>query len=209
MCKAYVRVSWSFLKAVLLSMNFSYTWINWVMECVTTVQFTLLLDGNPTQPFYPSRGLRQGDPISPYLFLLCANILSIALTKVKSQKKLSGIKIGRNGASFTHLFFANDSLFFFQNDKCSLTNLENTIHWYCSLFGQAINFSKSNLYCSPNIPLNIQENLASSLQVNLVQCPRKYLGLSFKLRGRRVIDFQDLIDKVQAKLQGCFLRLEG
>ena len=82
-------------------------------------------------------------------------------------------------------------------------------HWYCSLSDQAINFSKPDLFCSPNIPLNIQENLANSLKVkvNLVQCPSKYLGLSFKLRGRSVSDFQDLIDKVQAKLQGWKARL--
>lgn len=172
------------------------------MECVTTMQFTLLLNGSLTQPFYPFRGIRQGDLISPYLILLCANILSIAQTQVESQKKLRCIKIGRNGVSFTHLFFANDSYFFFQNDKCSLSNLENTIQWYCSLSGQTIIFSKSDLYCSPNIPINIQETLASSLHVNLIQCPSKYLGLTFKLRGRRVIDFQDLIYKVQAKLKG-------
>lgn len=58
-----------------------------------------------------------------------------------------------------------------------------------SLFGQTINFDKSNIYCSPNIPLNTQESLASSIQVNLVQNPSKYLGINFKLRGRKVINF--------------------
>ena len=104
MCKAYDRVNWNFLKAVMLSMNFSSTWVNWVMECVTTIQYTLLLNGSPTEPFYPSRGIRQGDPISPYLFLLCANILSIALTQAESQKKIRSIRIGRNGISFTPRF---------------------------------------------------------------------------------------------------------
>lgn len=150
MCKAYDRVNWNFLKEVLLSMNFNNTQTNWAMECITTMQFTLLLNGSLTQPFYPLRGIRQGDLISPYLILLCANILSIAQTQVKSQKKLRGIKIGRNGVSFTHFFFANDSYFFFQNDKCSLSNLENTIQWYCSLSGQTI-ILVSLIFTAPQI----------------------------------------------------------
>lgn len=158
------------------------------MECVTTIQYTLLINGNPTQPFTLTRGLRLGDPISPYLILFCANILSLALIQAQNQKKIKGIK-GRSGISFTYLFFVDDSLFFFQNDKCSLTNFKNTILWYCSLFGQRINYSKSDLFCSPNISPNIQESLASSFQVNPFLSPSKYLSINFKFRGRRVVDF--------------------
>ena len=73
--------------------------------------------------------------------------------------------------------------------------------WYCSLSGQCINFAKSYLFCTPNIPPNIQQSLAESLKVNIVLRPSKYLGTEFKLKGRRVMDFQDLVDKMQAKLQ--------
>jgi len=109
--------------------------------------------------------------------------------------------VDRNGLSFTHLLFADGSLFFFQIDKSSLSNLRRTILWYCSLSVQAINFNKSDLFCSPNTPQGVQVAIVSSLQVNLVQHPTKYLGISFKLRGRRVKDFQDIIDRVQGKLQ--------
>jgi len=105
MTKAYDRVDWSFLKAILLAMNFNDRWVQWIMECVTSVQYTLLINGNITQSFTPRKGLRQGYPISPYLFLMCANIFSLALMKAKNQKRIRGIKIGKNGISLTRLFF--------------------------------------------------------------------------------------------------------
>ena len=135
MCKAYDKVSWNFLRAVLTTMNFSSTWINWIMECISLVQYAILLNGSPTQFFHPSRALRQGDPISPYLFLLCTNILSIALTQAERQKQIMGITVGRRGVTLTHLLFANDSIFFFENDNQSLSELKENIMWYCSLSG--------------------------------------------------------------------------
>lgn len=113
-CKSYDRVSWNFLKAILSSMNFSGTWINQIMECITSVQYAILLNGSPIQPFHPSKGLRQGNPISLYMLLLCTNILSTALTQAKTHKKIKGITIGRRGVSFTHLLFVDDSIFFFR-----------------------------------------------------------------------------------------------
>ena len=182
-------------------MNFSSTGINWIMECISLVQYVILLNGSPTKFFYPSKGLRQGDPISPYLFLLCTNILSIALTQAEKQKQIKGITVGRRGVTFTHLLFANDFIFFFEYDKQSLSRFKEIIMWYCSLSGQCINFAKSKIFCTPNIPPNIQQSLAESLKVNIVLRPSKYLGTEFKLKGRRVMDFQDLVDKMQAKLQ--------
>ena len=163
MSKAYDRVDWKFLKAVLVAMNFSPWWIGWVMECVSTVQFTLLVNGSMTQTFNPSKGLRQGDPMSLYLFLMCANVLSPSLLKAEHNKDIQDIKVGRNGCSFTHLFFADDSLLFFKKDNRSLTHIQNILHWYCTLSGQSINLPKLDLFCSPNMPRDKQDSLAYSL----------------------------------------------
>lgn len=104
MKKANDRVDWNFLHAVLLTMNFSPSLINLIQECVTTVNYTLLIKGSPTQYFKHSRGHRQGDPLSPYLFLMCANVLSVALMQAELLKSIKGIKLGNQGYSFTHLF---------------------------------------------------------------------------------------------------------
>ena len=124
MSKTYDRLEWNFLKAVLMSMKFSSKWVNWIMECVTTVNYTLLINGSTSKSFIPSRELRQGDPLSPYLFLMCANIISLSLLKAESLKEIKGVQLGRNGCSFRHLLFVDDSLLFFQNDRHSLSNIQ-------------------------------------------------------------------------------------
>ena len=138
---------------------------------------------------------------------MCANILSISLNHAKALKKIRGIIVGRNGLVFSHLLFADDSLLFFKKDKNYVQNLQSILEWYCSISGQSINLAKSDVLCSPNMPTEEQVGLANSLRVNLVQQPSKYLGVHFKLRVNRIADFQFLIDKLQAKLQGWKMKL--
>lgn len=163
------------------------------MQCVSSIEYTLLINGSVTKSFKPSQGLRQGDPLSPYIFLTCANILSISLTQVEDLKKIKGIKVNRNGLSFSHFLFAKDSLLFFRKDKNYVQNLQLILEWYCSISGQSINLAKSDAFYSANMPMKKQVGLVNTFKVNLVQQPSKYLDVQFKLRGNRVADFQFVI----------------
>ena len=81
---------------------------------MTSVQYTLLVNDSRSKSFKPCKGLRQGDPLSPCLFLMCANVLLLSFQKAEHDKLINGIKVGRSGCAFTHFLFADDSLFFFK-----------------------------------------------------------------------------------------------
>ena len=112
MSKAYDRVEWAFLEKIMLKMGFENSWVSMIMECVHTVSYSILINGEPRGFFHPTRGLRQGDPISPYLFLLCAEGLNALLMKATISKSIHNISISCGGPKITHLFFADDSVLF-------------------------------------------------------------------------------------------------
>jgi hypothetical protein len=93
MAKAYDRVEWDFLQATLDSMGFPKNITNIIMKCVTSVTFSILINGVPSKTFSPQRGLRQGDPLSPYLFIISAYVLSGLITRAQNNKLIKGVKI--------------------------------------------------------------------------------------------------------------------
>ena len=97
MSKAYDRVELSFLEKAMLHMGFLERFVKIIMSCVTSVSYSVLLNGEPTGNIKPSRGLHQGDPLSPYLFLICAMGLQGLLHKAESEGHLKGVSICRNG----------------------------------------------------------------------------------------------------------------
>lgn len=117
MSKAYDRVEWVFLEAIMLKLGFAPDWMNLGMRCISSVSYSFNINGNRVGCVTPSWGLRQRDPLSPYLFLLCAQGLSSLLIKAKSRRYLSGLSLSRSGLPLSHLFFAGDSLLFFKASK--------------------------------------------------------------------------------------------
>lgn len=94
MAKAYDKLEWSFIELVLRNFSFSEIFINLVIQCITTTQFSVLINGGPMGKFNASRGIRQGDPLSPFLFIICSKILSRLLLRGEMNKKIHGVKIG-------------------------------------------------------------------------------------------------------------------
>jgi len=91
--KAYDRLEWDFLQAAMFKYGFDVRWIEWIMTCVRTPTFSVNINGAPYGFIQPERGIRQGDPLSPYLFILCAKVLSHMMKKAETQGLIKGIKI--------------------------------------------------------------------------------------------------------------------
>ena len=110
--KAYDHVSWDFLDHVLEKKGFSPKWRKWMRGCLSSVSFGVLMNGNAKGWVKASRGLRQGDPLSPFLFTLVADVLSKMLLRAEERNMLEGFRVGRNKTRVSHLQFADDTIFF-------------------------------------------------------------------------------------------------
>ncbi|GAA0148725.1 hypothetical protein LIER_08089 [Lithospermum erythrorhizon] len=113
MMKAYDMIEWSFLKAMMVQLNFSYKWIKLIMDYLTSVSYSILINGTQSGFFQPGRGLRQGGPLSPYLFIICIEGLISLFNASCALGELQGINMGDNTATFSHLVFADDTFYWF------------------------------------------------------------------------------------------------
>ncbi|CAL9002137.1 unnamed protein product [Prunus brigantina] len=112
MAKAYDRVEWVFLREMMLKLGFSPIWVAKIMDCISTPTFSVLWKGTPIGNIMPQRGLRQGCPLSPYLFLMCTEGFSSLLRGAERRGDLIGVQVARGAPSVTHLLFADDSILF-------------------------------------------------------------------------------------------------
>lgn len=110
--KAYDTLEWDFIEGTLTVMGFPLSIVSTIMNSIRSVSFSVMINGQPTDQFSPQRGIKQGDPLSPYLFILCAEVLSGLITQSKNQGQLYGICIASDAPCITHLLYADDSLLF-------------------------------------------------------------------------------------------------
>ncbi|KAF7820717.1 ribonuclease H [Senna tora] len=135
-----------------------------------------MINGEFSNWFHPTAGLRQGDPISPYLFILCANVLSLQLMKAQDLKKLGGIKISRLAPPINHLCYADDFLLFFKANTESATLGKRILDAFGHMSGLFMNPHKSKVKFTSNCPPSIKNNCAAILQCQTVDRLGKYLG---------------------------------
>ncbi|XP_058784595.1 uncharacterized protein LOC131659421 [Vicia villosa] len=147
--KAYDKIDWDYLKDY--HYGFLSKWVGWIMLCVGTVEYSMSMNGNMVGPIVPRRGLRQGDPLSPYLFILCAEGLTALIRKAENKGDIYGVKICRNAPIISHLLFSDDCFLFFKANIEETNVMKDILATYEEASGQAINFQKYEFYCSRNV----------------------------------------------------------
>ncbi|WCJ39585.1 RNA-directed DNA polymerase (reverse transcriptase) [Euphorbia peplus] len=135
--------------------------------CVSSVSFAFLINGQPKRFVKPSRGLRQGDPISPYLFLICAEALSSKIRKAEVGQLLHGVRVCQGAPRVSHLFFADDSLIFRKATLDEVITIQNILARYEVASGQMVNFVKSEIFFSKGVPDDRKIAIADQLGVRI------------------------------------------
>ena len=186
MSKAYDRVEWTFLEKIILKLGFQNSWVSLIMECITTVTYSIMVNGEPQSMITPTRGIRQRDPLSPYCFLFCAEGLDAILWKAANDGDITGFSLCRRGSKLTHLFFADDRLLFCKATLVECEQTENILNIYEVASGQMVNKEKTTIFFSRNTDDATQEAIKVSLSLPTIQHCEKYLGLpSFVGRNKK------------------------
>ena len=183
MSNAYDRVEWGFLRKLLLTMGFDGRWVNLIMDCVTSVSYSFIVNGGVCGSVVPGRGLRQGDPLSPYLFILIADAFSSMIQRKVQDKQIHGAKASRSGPEISHLLFADDSLLFTRAIRQECIVIVDILNQYELASGQKINYEKSEVSFSRGVSVDQREELVGILKMRQVEKHEKYLGIP-SLGGR-------------------------
>jgi hypothetical protein len=202
MAKAYDRVEWIYLRAIMAKLGFSDQWINVIMKCVETVSFSVRVNGRFSDFFKPSRGIRQGDPISPYLFLMCAEGLS-CLLKFSGEAHLSkGIRVGIHAPWVSHLLFADDCLIFTQASAAGAARLHNILEVYREGSGQLVNKAKSAIFFSGNCNDEMKHEVFEATGIPTEALVEKYLGLPTALGRSTEEEFEHIVTRIKKLING-------
>ena len=200
--KAYDRLEWNFLEETMRRMGFCEKWINLIMICVKTVSFSVLINGSPRGYIQPGRGIRQGDPLSPYLFILCANVLSHLMTKAAADRKIQGMKISTQSPAVNHLLFADDSLFFTLANPKNGRAIKRILSQYERISGQAVNLSKSSITFGSRVKDQVKTQMRNILGIHNEGGGGKYLGIPEQFGRKKTENLEYVVATVKAKTNG-------
>jgi len=133
--KVYDKLEWSFIRGMLIRANLPADLIDLIMSHVSTVSTSVLVNGEALEPIYPLRRIRQGDPLSPYLFILCMDFLGQLIQEKCEAKMWQPVKASQSGPAFLHLFFADYVVLFGKADGTSCAVIRDVLDEFCSMSG--------------------------------------------------------------------------
>ncbi|XP_050267809.1 uncharacterized mitochondrial protein AtMg01250-like [Quercus robur] len=200
MSKAYDQVEWNFLEKLMMKMGFNERWVGLIMTCVKTVTYSMLVNGEPKGLITPLRGIRQGDPLSSFLFLLCTRGLHGLIQQDANSGDITGFALCTRGPKLTHLFFADDSLLFCRATPRECDKVMDLLFNYENVSGQKVNRDKTTLFFSGIVDEGSRQIIKNIWGVQEEHNYEKYLGLPSLIGRHKKASFNYIKERVWRKL---------
>ncbi|GJT74505.1 RNA-directed DNA polymerase, eukaryota [Tanacetum coccineum] len=199
--KAYDSVRWDFLDEIMLKFGFGPKWRGWIMGCLKSSTGSVLVNGSPTQEFQFHKGLCQGDPLSPFLFLLVMESLHISFSKAMHQGFFKGIKIGSNNTvCISHLFYADDAVFIGEWNEENLHNIVRILQCFFLASGLRINLHKCSIIGVGGVKTEEVLRKATLIGCDVGKTPFKYLGVMVGTSMSKIKAWDMTMDRITARL---------
>ena len=197
--KGFDSIGWSYLLEVLENLGFSLKWRDWIAALLGSASSKILINGQPTKEIKHERGLRQGDPLSPMLFILAIDPLQRIIETAVSRGILNPVL--PRAASLRCSLYADDAAIFTAPNSTEVSHLNTMLQFFGDCSGLKINISKTEIY-----PIRMDNNTVMQILQNfpgkICSFPGRYLGLPLHIRKLRKIDVQPLLDRIGARLPG-------
>ncbi|XP_042952203.1 uncharacterized protein LOC122289285 [Carya illinoinensis] len=200
MSKAYDRIEWVFLEKIMRKMGFNSKCIDMIMKCVSIVSYSILLNGKPGQKIFPSRGLRQGDPLSPYLFILCAEGLSSMLNSSDREGDTRGVAVVRGGTRVNHLLFADDCMLFGRARLDEWLKIQRILSRYEKASGKFLNRDKTTIFFSSNTKTEDKRDVLAAGRATVRGNFERYLGLPTMVGRPKYNTFKCIKERVWQRI---------
>ncbi|XP_015959674.1 uncharacterized protein LOC107483570 [Arachis duranensis] len=202
MNKAYDRLEWNFIQRVMEKFGFNREWVRLIMSCVKSASYRFKINGKHSTKIIPKRGLRQGDPLSPYLFILAAEWFTVLMDKAREENLISGIRLAPTAPVITHLLFADDCIIFAGAQEEEIYQIIQIINKYTEASGQRINTDKSGLIFGRQVSIQRRVNIEEITGMASWEDPGRYLGLPARWGRSKNKALEWIQEKMLDKMQG-------
>ena len=210
--KAYDRLEWSFIHKVLQGFHFPDQLIKVIMSCISSTSISILFNRGTLESFNPMRGIHQGDPLSPYIFILCIEYLGSLIDKECMEGNWNPIKASRDNIGISHLFFADDLMLFATATEENSETIKEVLELFCTESGQKISTCKSRVYFSQNVDDDFKGRICGNLNIQATNNLGKYLGFPLKNKNAERNQYNFIVKRVinrLARWKSKFLSFAG
>ncbi|KAG7579838.1 Ribonuclease H domain [Arabidopsis thaliana x Arabidopsis arenosa] len=210
--KAYDRIRWDFLEDTLKAAGLPEVWVHWILQCVCGPSMNVLWNGEKTEAFKPSRGLRQGDPLSPYLFVMCMERLCHQIEFSVAAKEWKPISLSCGGPKLSHICFADDLILFAEASVAQIRIIRRVLERFCIASGQKVSLEKSKIFFSENVHRDLIKLISDESGIQATRELGKYLGMPILQKRINKDTYGEVLEKMSTRLSGWkgrFLSMSG